>query len=436
MDPILIGALGIGGLVVLAAVGVPIGIAISVVAAAGMWQFVGFDYMMVTFKTLPFAVASQYVFVVIPMFVLMGTLASSSGMITELYTAANRWVGGLRGGLYMATTLASAGFSAISGSTVVNAAMFTRIALPEMIRFGYDRGVAAGCIAAAGTLAALIPPSLSFVIYGLLTEESIGALFMAGIVPGLLTAVFYIMGIALLLRFRPGLAPPTEIRYGLQEKFRSLTGLWPLIILVALVLGGIYSGFMPPSAAGAVGAMGALGIAVVRRKLSPTGLWTALQGTAAMTSVLFLIVIGGLLFTRFLLVSGFVTDLTEIVSASGLSPMQFVAVLVVMYFFLGMFIDPMSMLVMTVPFVYPVVKSLGLDPIWFGVIVVKLIEIAVITPPVGMNLFAVMSASGGEVAAGRIFRGILPFVIIEMFVLIVLIAFPALSTWLPTKMLH
>lgn len=435
MDPILVGALGVGGLVTLAAVGVPIAVAIAVVAAAGMWQFVGFGYMVVTFKTLPFAAASQYAFVVIPMFVLMGTLASSAGMIAELYTAANRWMAGLRGGLYMATTLASAGFSAISGSTVVNAAMFTRIALPEMIRFGYDRGVSAGCVAAAGTLAALIPPSLSFVIYGLLTEESIGALFMAGIVPGLLTAVFYIVGIAVLLRFRPQLAPPTEIRYRLREKLQSLTGLWPLIILVVLVLGGIYSGFMPPSAAGAVGAMGALAIALARRKLSATGLWTALQRTAAMTSVLFLIVIGGLLFTRFLLVTGFVTSLTEAVAASGLSPFQFVAVLVVMYFFLGMFIDPMSMLVMTVPFVYPVVKSLGLDPIWFGVIVVKLIEIAVITPPVGMNLFAVMSASGGQVAAGEVFRGILPFVLIEIFVLIVLVAFPSLSTWLPMRMM-
>lgn len=434
-DSIVNGILAIVALLALAGVGVPIAFAIGIVGAAGMYLSTGGVYTQMTFQTLPFATASEYAFAVIPMFVLMGAIASASGIISELYTAVNRWLQAVRGGLYMATAVASAGFAAISGSTVVNAAMFTRIALPEMMQLGYHKGVSAGCIAAAGTFAALIPPSLTFVIFGILTGESIGALFIAGILPGLLTAAFYLGVIPFMVRMRPGWAPEPTSRATLGDKIRGMRGLWPMLALVFIVLGGIYTGITPPTAAGALGAVGALFISVARRRITTGDVWESFKQTAELTAVLFILIIAGLLFSRFLVISGFVTDLTDIVINSGLSANGFLIVMVLLYLVLGMFIDPLSMLVMTVPFIFPVIQGYGLDPIWFGVVLCKLIEIAVITPPVGLNLFAVVSASDGRVSIGDMYVGILPFVAIELVVLLILILFPAISTYLPATMM-
>lgn len=433
-EPIVMGLIGIGAMILFAALGVPIAFCITLVGAVGMVLVTDLDFVLVTFQTLPYATASEYAFAVIPMFVLMGALASSAGIISELYVAVNRWLEGVRGGLYIATTLASAGFAAISGSTVVNAAMFTRIALPEMLALGYNRGISAGCIAAAGTFAALIPPSLTFVIFGILTGESIGELFIAGIVPGLLTAALYVAAIPVMLRFRPGWAPRPEARTPLREKIRGMTGIWPMFLLVVIVLGGIYTGITPPTAAGALGAVGALLIALARRRIGAAQIWESVRQTAELTSVLFIIIIGGLLFSRFLVVSGFVADLTSLVTESGFSGPMFILAMIVMYLLLGMFIDPLSMLVVTVPFVFPVIQAFGMDPIWFGIVLTKMIEIAVITPPVGLNLFAVVSAAGGRIGTGDMFAGVLPFVCMEVAMLAILVAFPGLSTWLPNTM--
>jgi C4-dicarboxylate transporter, DctM subunit len=434
MEPITMGFVGIAALVLFAGMGVPIAFSITLVGAVGMALVTDVEFVLVTFQSLPYATASEYAFAVIPMFVLMGAIASSAGIIGELYAAVNRWLEGVRGGLYIATCVASAGFAAISGSTVVNAAMFTRIALPEMLALGYHKGISAGCIAAAGTFAALIPPSLTFVIFGILTGESIGELFIAGVIPGLLTAGFYIAVIPMMLRVRPDWAPEVNVKSTLIEKMRGMTAIWPMLLLVFIVLGGIYTGITPPTAAGALGAVGALLIALGRRKIGAAQIWEAVRQTAELTSVLFIIIIGGLLFSRFLVVSGFVADLTILVTESGFTPTTFILAMIVMYFVLGMFVDPLSMLVMTVPFVFPVIKSFGMDPIWFGIIVTKMIEIAVITPPVGLNLFAVVSASGGRVKTSDLFYGILPFVAMELVILTILIVFPGLSTWLPATM--
>lgn len=434
MEPITMGFVGILALIIFAGMGVPIAFCITLVGAVGMALVTDVEFVLVTFQSLPYAVASEYAFAVIPMFVLMGAIASSAGIISELYTAVNRWLESVRGGLYIATAVASAGFAAISGSTVVNAAMFTRIALPEMLALGYHKGISAGCIAAAGTFAALIPPSLTFVIFGILTGESIGELFIAGIVPGLLTAAFYVVVIPMMLKIRPDWAPRVDVHSTLREKLRGMTGIWPMLLLVVIVLGGIYTGITPPTAAGALGACGALLIALGRRKIGPGQIWESVRQTAELTSVLFIIIIGGLLFSRFLVVSGFVADLTVLVTESGLTPTMFILAMVVMYFIMGMFVDPLSMLVMTVPFVFPVIKSFGMDPIWFAIVLTKMIEIAVITPPVGLNLFAVVSAAGGRVKTGDMFFGILPFVCMEIVILTILILFPGLSTWLPNTM--
>jgi tripartite ATP-independent transporter DctM subunit len=436
MDPLLIGSLLIVAMVAIIALGVPIAVAITLVAAIGLWGFESEAFLFATLTALPYDMASRYDFVVIPMFVLMGILASASGMISELYTAAHRWTSAWRGNLLFATTLSSAGFAAISGSTVVNAVTFTRVALPEMVAYKYDSGLSAGCIAAAGTLAALIPPSLGMVVYGILTGQSIGALLMAGAIPGMITAGAYLVGIRILVRLNPALAPAPSDYFSWLQKFTALKGLWAVLLLAALVLGGIYTGAMPPSAAGAVGASGTLLIALARRRLAAGQFWESIQRTATITTSLFIILIGGLLFSRVLVITGFIEALTDLVIASSLSGPVFLAGLVVMYIVLGMFIEPMAMLIITIPFVMPVVNSLGLDPIWFGVIVIKLIEIATITPPIGINLFAVMSAADGQVTSSQLFRGILPFVGMEFLVLLTLLLFPALSTWLPDTIMN
>lgn len=435
MDPITIGLLCIGGLLLLVLLGVPVAVAMFAIGIGGMLTFSGETMTFATLRTLPYALASNYSFAVVPMFILMGALASNAGIINELYSAAYRWMVGLRGSLYIATTLASAAFGAISGSTIVNAVVFTRMALPEMIQFGFNRGVGGGCIAAAGTLAAMIPPSITMVLYGILTGESIGQLLIAGLLPGLLTALVYVVGIMVFVQIFPSWAPPTSRRFTWGQKFESLRGLWPLVILVALVLGGIYTGAMPPSAAGAVGAMGALAILALRGRMTRDGLRDAVVRSAIITSVLFIIIIAGMLFSRLLLVTGFVGALVGLVSGSDLHPYVFLGGIILMYFVLGMFIDPISMMVMTVPFVYPLVTALGFDAIWFGIIMVKMVEIAAVTPPVGINLYAVLSASEGRLTSRELFVGVLPFVLLDLVILALLIAFPVITLILPRTMM-
>lgn len=435
-EPILVGLAGIAALLAIGAVGIPIAFSMIVVGIIGMWYVGGYAFMASTLKTLPHQILSEYSFAVIPMFILMGALASTAGITTELYAFAHRLFGRVRGGLLMATTVASGIFAAISGSTVVNASVFTRIALPEMLRFGYDRGISAGCIAAAGTFAALIPPSITLVIVAILTEASIGELLIAGVLPGLLTVLVYLVGIAAIVRIRPALVPPIALQTITENRFRSFIKISPAIVLILVVLGGIYTGLMFPSSAGAVGAAGALLIALIRRRLTGAGFWEAIRSSASTTAVLFFIVIGGLLFSRFLTFGGFITELSQLVAGWQLTRFEFILALCVLYLILGMYIDTLSILLITIPFVFPMAKSVGMDAVWFGILVVKLIEIAAITPPVGLNLFAVMSASKGTVGSAELMKGIIPFVLIELIVLALLILVPDIVTWLPSQMMR
>lgn len=436
MGGIAAGLVSIGVLLFCVAIGMPVAIAMGIVAAGGMMLFGSMQFMATTMQTLPFALGTEYGFLVVPMFILMGALTSAAGITRELYTAAYRWTAGIRGSLYYATTLASAAFGAINGSTVVSAVLFTRIALPEMLRFKYDRGLSAGCICAAGTFAALIPPSVSMVLYAILTGESVGALLMAGVLPGILTAGIYLVGLRFLIGMKPHVAPPATERFTLLQKLESMRGLWAVVVLVAIVMGGIYTGLLFPSAAGTAGAIGALLIGLARRKLGWPELWDALKRSASTTAVLFLIIIAGLLFSRLLLVNGFIADLTDVAKAAGLTPFRFVVIVVVMYLILGMFIDTVSMMVMTIPFLFPIAKALGVDPIWFGVIIVKLVEIAAISPPVGLNLFAVISAAEGKVSMRELFVGVVPFLLFEAVTLGLLLQFQEISLWLPRQMVH
>ena len=428
------GLIAFGILLALLAAGIPVAFAMGVVAAAGIWLTVGTTFLLTTFKTTPYAVTGDYTFVVVPMFVLMGGIAGRAGFIGDLYAAANAMMNRVKGNLLMATIVAQAGFAAASGSTVVAASVFTRMALPEMLRFGYNGGVAGGCIAAAGTLAGLIPPSIAMVLFAMLTTQPVGELLMAGLVPGIITALAYMIGLRIFLIFWPEWAPTTTYKVSWRERGRALSRVWSVVLLMVIVMGGIYVGYYPPSAAGAVGAAGALVIALVMRRLRPGQFWEALIEAARISAVIFAIVIAGLIFSRFLVISGFIGELRTFVIALDVSPLGFILVTVALFLLLGMFIDSVSLLVIAVPFLYPISQALGIDAIWYAVLVVKLIEIAAITPPVGLNLYAVLAAADGKIKAGELFRGAVPFVIIEFFVLALLIAVPELSTWLPSKM--
>lgn len=434
MDPLWIGLLSVFALLGLLAIGVHVAISMTVVAMVGMVSVVGMPFVLSTAGSLPLAIATDFAFVVIPMFLLMGALTTASGITAELYDAAHKWTSGLRGGLFYATTLASGAFGAISGSTVVSAALFTQIALPQMRRFGYSVPVSAGCICAAGTFAALIPPSIAMVVYALLVNESVGALLMAGLGPGLLTIVIYLIGTRIMLAARPDLAPGIERRFTLPERLTSLRGIWATVLLASIVLGGIYSGLMFPSTAGAAGAAGAFLIGLLRRRLSGTALRRSFEEAIRMTAVLFAILIGGMFLSRFLLISGFIGSVSGLAQSAGLTVPLFLLAIVALYVILGAFVDGLSMLVMTTPFVHPVAMNLGIDPIWFGVIVVKLIEIGAITPPVGLNLFAVVGASGGSVDSRSLFAGVLPFLAMELVTLGLIIGVPAITLFLPSQM--
>lgn len=434
MEGSIIGFTSLVVIIGLIAIGVPVVISILGVTIASMYFLLGEQFLLTTFETLVWTSSSSYTFAVIPMFILMGEISGATRIIGDLYQAGYRWFGGLRGGVYSSTIMASAGFAAISGSTVVNAAVFSRVALPEIERLGYHRGIGAGCIAASGTLAAMIPPSLTMVLYGILTSQSVGAMLIAGILPGILTALMLLATIWILVYARPGLAPQTTEGFTWGEKFASLRAIWPIALLATIVLTGIYTGKVAPSAAGTVGAIGALLITMANRRMTWAIFWQALRRTAVTSASLILIVIAGLLFSRMLLSSGAVNDLSTFMSSAGFTPFQFMMFVVLGFFVAGMFIDPITMMVIAIPFLFPTVQKLGLDPIWFGIIIVKLVEIAAITPPIGINLFAVMSASDGKVSGREIFLGVLPFVAAEFIVLGILLAFPLLSTLLPSSM--
>jgi tripartite ATP-independent transporter DctM subunit len=428
------GGVAFAVLLAMLAIGVPVGFALAGVAAAGLYFSVGATFVLTTFKSAPYTLASDYTFVVVPMFVLMGAIAGRAGIIGDLYGAAQAMLSRVRGGLFMATILAQAGFAAASGSTVVASSVFTRMALPEMLRFRYDPGVSAGCIAAAGTLAGLIPPSIAMVLFALLTGEPVGALLIAGILPGVLTAASYMVGLRVFLHFRPEWAPPITEQVSWAQRLRALGRVWSVLLLMILVIGGIYSGLFPPSAAGAVGAAGALAIALAMRRIDGGQLWDGLLESARITAMIFLVIIGGLIFSRFLSISGFIGDLRALVVSTELGVAGFLALTVALFLLLGMFLDSVSLLVIAVPFLYPISQALGMDPIWFAVIVVKLIEIAAITPPVGLNLYAVLAAAERRVTTAGLFRGVLPFIVIEMAVLALLLAVPSIATLLPRTM--
>ena len=435
-DPLIVGYAGVILLFLFLGLGVPVAVAMGVVGICGMYFGIGELFVIGQLRTLPFAIVNSYGLAVVPLFVLMGVLAEASGITTEVFRTADLWLRRLKGGLYQAVIVGSAAFAAISGSTTVNALVFTRIAFPKMIGLGYSKSLSLGAIAGAGSFAAMIPPSITMVIYAIMTEQSVGQLLIAGLIPGVVTALVYLAGINLLVRIDPTLAPDITEKVSWGERWRALGKVWPIVILIILVMGGIYTGVFPPSAAGAAGAFGAFLFALARMKGVRGWLVGALQDAAFLSCIMFMILVGGLLLSRMLVVTGVIDHMVVAITSVADTPLKFMILASILYIILGCFLDTTSMMVVTLPFLFPVVVALDIDPIWFGIVLVKLIEISVITPPVGFNLFAVMSAVRGQATFGHVYKGVIPFIVLDLLVLVLLIMYPELATWLPETMIE
>jgi tripartite ATP-independent transporter DctM subunit len=375
---------------------------------------------------------TDYNFAVIPLFLLMGAFATTSGMSRELFRAANAFVGHLRGGLGIATIAACGGFAAICGSSVATAATFSRVAYPEMRRYNYPQSFATGVIAAGGTLGIMIPPSTVFAVYGLITEQDVGKLFIAGVIPGLLAISMYVLTISLIGAVRPGYLPSGP-RSTWGERASALRDVWATLLLFAFVIGGLYGGLFTATEAAGAGAGGAFIIGLARGRLSRAGIMRSLLETTRTTAAVFTVLIGAILFGYFLTVTQTPQKLTELLTGLGLGRYGVLTLMMLMYLVLGCLMDALAMIILTVPIVFPVIKELGFDPIWFGVIVVMTVELGLIHPPVGMNIFVIKSVID-DVRISTIFYGVLPFIVTDLIRLVILIAFPVLATWLPSHM--
>ncbi len=411
---------------------VPIGIAMGIVGAAGFAWLTGLPAAVALVGSSPLRSAGDPSLGIVPMFILMGALASTTGLSKELFRAAHAWMGHLRGGLAYAAMSACAGFAAINGSSVATAVTMTKVALPEMRRFGYRPSLAAGTLAAGGTLGIMIPPSVVFVLYGIMTDQDIGKLFMAGVLPGLLAVVLYAVTIWLLGRLRPQ-DLPAGTRTPWPERWRSVRGLWGTAALFVFVLGGMYFGVFTPTEAAAMGVFGALLIGCIRGRMSWRILGHALAETLSVSASIFTIVIGAYLFGYFLSVAGTTRALIDFIVHLDFNRYAILFFVLVMYLFLGAIMDELAMILLTIPVVYPAMMQLGFDPIWFGVIIVMTVTFGLICPPVGMNVF-VVNALARDIRLSDIYRGVAPFIAADVVRLVLLVAFPAISIWLPSLM--
>jgi len=432
MRPDVIGLIGIAAMLVLLALRMPIGVAMLLVGAVGVAALNGIPVALATLGNAPYSYSSGYELAVIPLFVLMGNCAGVAGMSRELYNAAYAWVGHWRGGLASATVMACAGFAAVCGSSVASAVTMGRVCLPEMERYKYDPRLAAGTVAAGGTLGILIPPSTAFVIYAILTEQSIGRLLLAGFLPGLLLATLFIITIAIWTRFQPELGPPGPPA-SWQERARTLGQSGPMIGIVAASIGGIYLGVFTPVEAAAVGAFLCLAYALWRRSLGGGTLATVLLETVKTTSFVFLILIGAFVFGPFLALSGLPDYIAKAVAGLEVPRIVILIALIAIYTVLGMFLEGFSILVLTLPIVVPIMQALQYDLIWWGVIMVIVLEMGLISPPVGINVFVVKGLVP-HVPMGQIFRGIFPFWIAMLLCICLLVAFPEIALVIPNTM--
>ena len=433
MTPLAIGTIGVGLLFLLMAIGMPIALGMALVGFVGLVYLHGFEPALWHMGSIPFSTFSaSYTLSAIPLFILMGNFSHHSGMTQQLYAAVYNWMGRLRGGLAMATVGACALFAAISGSSTATAATIGTVALPEMKRYKYDPALATGAVAAGGTMGILIPPSIILIVYGVLVEQPIGKLFLAGFIPGVLEAIFYMLTIYVMCKLNPRLGPPGP-RIAFREKLSTLRGVGPVAALFIVVMGGIYLGVFTPTEAAGIGAFGAFIIAFMKRKLNRQNFVGSLHDTGKMVAFIILIIAGAYVFSVFLAATRLPDDLASFIKGAQVNRYVILAGVIFMYFCLGCIVSAVAMLVLTLPILFPIVTALGFNPIWFGIIIVRVCEIGQITPPVGLNIFTIKGVAN-DVPLYTIFRGIAPFLVADVCHVALLAAFPQLTLFLPNLM--
>ena len=433
MNPLIMGLLGLSAIFVLVVLGMRIAFATALVGFVGLWIM---KNMVVAGKVvgfLPHAIVAHYSLSVIPLFIIMGYYAFYAGLTDDIFFTARQWVGHLPGGLAVASVVGCAGFAACTGASTASAAIMGRVAIPEMRKYGYHPRLAAGVVAASGTLASLIPPSVILVIYGIITEQSIGALLIGGFIPGVVSAAIYAGMIYTRVKISPELGK-LQPRVSWKKRFYALKGTWGVLVLIFLIIGGIYSGVFTPTEAGGAGAFSAFLMALFMRRLTLERLKESLLETGRTTIMIFSIIVGVLIFVRFLALTGLPATFAQFVLDLPLPRLVVILLIMSIYVFLGMFLDAIGMMMLTLPIVFPAVLALGYDPIWFGIIIVKMCEICLITPPVGLNCYIVRSVAP-DIPLEEIFRGIIPFVAMDVLTVALFIAFPDIITFLPSRML-
>jgi tripartite ATP-independent transporter DctM subunit len=432
VNPDFVAILGFVVLFALMLLRVPVGMAMGLVGVTGYAYLSGGAPALKLVGQTSMRTVTSYQFGVIPMFLLMGAFVSHSGISRELFRAANTFIGHRKGGLGLATIVSCGGFAAISGSSVATAATFSAVAYPEMRRYGYPQSFATGVIAAGGTLGAMLPPSTVLAVYALITQQDVGKLFQAGILPGLLAMTMYMLTIGVITRVRPDFLP-TVPKASWKERVAGIKDVWAPLTLFLLVIGGLYGGVFTPTEAGGMGASGAFLLGVLRGKLDRAGIRASLLQATRTAAAVFTVLIGALLFGYFLTITQVPQKVTEFLTGLGVGAYGVLALIMLMYLVLGCLMDALAMIILTVPIIFPVVTELGFDPIWFGVIIVMTVELGLIHPPVGMNVFVIKSVVQ-DVTFSSIFKGVLPFIATDILRLIFLIAFPIIALWLPGRL--
>lgn len=434
MDRLEIGSMGITVALLLIAIRVPVGVVLGLVSFVGIACITSTKAAWGILTAIPYSFISNWSLSAVPMFLLMGYIASRVGLTRGLFSSMRMFIGGIPGGLASATVVASALFASASGSSVATAAAFSRIAVPEMLKSGYKASLATGAVAASGTLGSLIPPSVLMILYGIFTSTSIGQLFVAGIIPGILSAVIYIAMITLRAKLNPELAPVVTEKFSRQQKLAALADTWPLPVLILGILGGIFSGLFTPTEAGAIGAGLAIVIALCRRSLSKSALKQSVIETAEGTCTVFIIAIGASMFSVFMGLSTLPTSLSNWLLPHVDNIYVLVALIAVLFIGLGMFVESISLMLLTLPVIQPIMIGMNVDMVWFGIIVIKLLEIGLITPPVGLNVYVMKSSLGDQVPLSQMFLGAFWFVIMDIVTLIILVEFPSITLFLPRLM--
>jgi C4-dicarboxylate transporter DctM subunit len=431
MTPVALGYLGIALLIILLFSGMPLGLVMGLIGFAGFACVSSLDAALALLGSVPYSTFSDYGFSVLPLFMLMGTFLYVAGISSDLYDTAYTWVGHFPGGLAMSTIAACGGFAAMCGSSTATAASIGIAVLPEMKRYKYSLELATGSVACGGTVGVMIPPSIILIIYGIIAQESIGKLFIAGIIPGILQVLFLIVAVLIICKLNPAAGPPGP-KTSFRNKIISLRKIWVMLILFGLIMGGIYMGFFSPTEAGGVGCFGAFVFAIAKRRLNWKAFLDAIYETARITSMTFIIVVGAQIFARFIAISRLPFELSTLISEMQLNGYVVVTLILLLYLVLGSIMDTIAMMLFTVPIFLPIILSYGFDPIWFGVIATLMAEIGLITPPVGINVFVIKGVA--DVPMYTIFRGVTVFLIAMLFLLTLLIIFPQLSLFLPTAM--